>query len=113
MLSLFPDGVVRLAVLAHHEWVIGDVNGMGCLHNQMFRCVNIYRMTSDLERRWNEHSGIQGAKYTGAHRAVQLLWTEPHMDKESAEKRETQIKRWTRRKKLALASGDPELLKKL
>lgn len=70
-------------------------------------------ITSDLERRWNEHIGVKGSKYTGSHRAVKLLWTESHNDKESAEKREMQIKRWTRRKKLALASGDLVLLKKV
>jgi putative endonuclease len=70
-------------------------------------------ITSDLERRWNEHRGIEGSKFTGSHSAVKLLWTESHRDKDSAEKREMQIKRWTRRKKLALASGDLALLKKL
>ena len=70
-------------------------------------------MSSDMERRWNEHSETKGSKYTGSHRAVKLLWAESHKDEESAEKREMQVKRWTRRKKLALASGGLVLLKKL
>ena len=70
-------------------------------------------LTSDMERRWNEHTGAKGSKYTSFHRAVKLLWTESHDDQQSAEKREMQIKRWTRRKKLALASGDLILLKRL
>ena len=70
-------------------------------------------ISGDMARRWIEHRDIKGSKYTGSHRAVKLLWTESHEDEESAEKREMQIKRWTRRKKLALASGDLGLLKKL
>lgn len=70
-------------------------------------------ITNDMERRWQEHCSEAGSKYTGSHRAVKLLWTELHDDWKSAEKREAQLKRWTRRKKLALASGDLALLKKL
>ncbi len=70
-------------------------------------------ISSDIVRRWEEHTGDKGSKYTGSHRAVRLLWTESHRNEESAEEREAQIKRWTRRKKLALASSDLALLKKL
>jgi len=82
----------------------------------MIECLDgsIYTgMSSDVERRWNEHNDVMGSKYTGSHRPVRLLWTETHNDKESAERREMQIKRWTHRKKLALASGDLALLKRL
>ena len=70
-------------------------------------------VTSDLARRWLEHKGPQGSKYTGSHVARQLLWSEKHQSQFFAEKREAQIKGWTRRKKLALANGDLQLLKGL
>jgi putative endonuclease len=71
-------------------------------------------ITRDLDRRWAEHtSPTEGAKYTREHKPTKLLWRESHVDQTSAEKREAQIKRWTRKKKLALASGDLALLKKL
>jgi predicted GIY-YIG superfamily endonuclease len=51
--------------------------------------------------------------YSKSHGVLKLLWTETHTFKVLAEKRESQIKKWTRGKKLALAAGDIDLLKKL
>ena len=62
-------------------------------------------MTVNLERRINEHRRINGE--------IKLLYKEPFPDQLQAAKREKQIKGWTRRKKLALISGDLDLLKKM
>lgn len=70
-------------------------------------------ISSNLDRRWMEHDSTHGAKYTRAHKPGRLIWSEEHPDRFSAQQREAQIKRWTRRKKLALASGDLVLLKSL
>jgi len=55
--------------------------------------------TSNVSRRFEEH--------------LKLLYSEEHPDKSTAEKRETQVKRWSRSKKLALIAGDLKLLKVL
>jgi putative endonuclease len=118
--NLFPDDVVRLArcfawarslpegtrgVLPMQGWVVYMIE---CTDGSIYTGV-----TSDLEQRWAEHCGPAGSKYTGSHPPFKLLWSERHVTRFFAEKRESQIKRWTRRKKLALVSGDLELLKRL
>ncbi|MGD8454465.1 MAG: hypothetical protein PVJ57_21840 [Phycisphaerae bacterium] len=42
-----------------------------------------------------------------------LLYTEPQPNQHEAERRERQLKGWTRAKKLALAAGDLDPLKRL
>jgi len=69
-------------------------------------------ITDDVERRLKEHQR-HGSHFTSYNPAVRLLHKEPFPNKHLAAKREKQIKGWTRRKKLALACGDLELLKKL
>jgi predicted GIY-YIG superfamily endonuclease len=44
---------------------------------------------------------------------LKLIYTEKYKTRKEAEKRETQIKKWTRAKKEALVLGNIELLKKL
>ena len=60
-------------------------------------------ITNDVERRFSEHRRGQGGRYTRARKAVKLLHTEIHPDRSSALKREAEIKRWNRKKKLTLA----------
>lgn len=88
-------------------------DGPCCVY--MVRCEGdwIYTGVSvDPQRRLNEHQH-GGSRFTKGHRAIELLWTESHPTRPAAERRERQLKRWTRRKKLALAAGDLELLKRL
>ena len=66
--------------------------------------------TTDLTRRLQEHASGKGGAYTRTRLPVALLYREPHEDRAAAQHREEQLKRWTKRKKLALISGDPELL---
>lgn len=58
--------------------------------------------TTDIERRLREHNAGRGAKYTRSRTPVQLAYTEPHPDRASAQRREIEIKRLSRRQKLAL-----------
>ena len=69
-------------------------------------------MTEDVDRRFKEHQH-QGSHFTSYNPAIKLLYTEKFTYKQSAALRERQLKGWTRKKKLALACGDLELLKSL
>ncbi len=59
-------------------------------------------MTTDVERRFREHKNKTGGHYTSAKGVVRVVYTEQHPDRSSALKREAQIKRWPRQKKLDL-----------
>lgn len=71
----------------------------------MVRCSNgaLYTgMTTDVARRVGEHNAARGARYTRLNAPVELVWSEEHPDRSSAMKREAQIKRLSRAKKLEL-----------
>lgn len=59
-------------------------------------------ITTDLSRRFLEHKNGTGGHYTRAKRVVKILYSEKHPNRSSALKREAEIKRWKRKKKLAL-----------
>lgn len=60
-------------------------------------------ITKDVKKRLDEHnSKDSGAKYTKARRPVKLLYEESSLDRSSASKREYEIKKLTRLKKLQL-----------
>lgn len=66
-------------------------------------------ITNDLERRFKQHSKGAGARYTSAKRPIKVVYTEEHLDRSSALKREAEIKSWRRPKKLSLIhSGRPK-----
>lgn len=71
--------------------------------------------TNDLIKRINEHnsSKSRSAKYTKIRRPVKLVYSEKFPTLQSALKREWQVKKWSRKKKEALVSGDKTGLKKL
>ena len=58
--------------------------------------------TNDLEKRVAAHASGKGAKYTRAHLPVELVYSERFSTKEEAMRREAEIKRLTRARKLAL-----------
>ena len=58
--------------------------------------------TTDVARRVKEHNGTRGAKYTGIHGPVRLVYTEEQPNRSAAMKRERQIKRLSRDRKLKL-----------
>jgi len=69
--------------------------------------------TTDVSRRVKAHNNKSGGSYTRIRTPVKLVYQEPHPDQSSALKREAQIKKWTKQKKLALISGDLSLLHKI
>ena len=69
--------------------------------------------TSDLSRRLTEHNAAKGGDYTSNRRPVEVVYKEPFQDRSSAQTREAQIKRWVKKKKAALVSGDKTLLMQL
>jgi predicted GIY-YIG superfamily endonuclease len=62
-------------------------------------------ITTNLERRFAQHQAGEGCHYTSYNRPVCIRYSEKHPDRSSASKREAQIKRWSRTKKLALIKG--------
>ena len=57
-------------------------------------------ITTNLERRIDEHNfSTKGAKYTKARRPVSLVYSEEHLDRSSASKREYTIKKMRREEK--------------
>ena len=63
-------------------------------------------ITTNLERRLAEHNGLArknaSAAYTRARRPVTLVYTEEHIDRSTASKRERVVKNMTRQQKLRL-----------
>jgi putative endonuclease len=60
-------------------------------------------ITTDLSRRIDEHnSETKGAKYTRSRRPVSLVYQEEYEDRSSASKREYEVKKLSRKKKLLL-----------
>ncbi len=61
-------------------------------------------ITTDVERRFKEHSLGRGGAYTQAKKVKKLLYTEKCKNRSAALKRESEIKSWRRKKKLKLIS---------
>lgn len=59
-------------------------------------------ITTNIKRRLAEHKSGKGGHYTSSKKAVKILYTEKCKDRSSASKREAEIKRWSRVKKLNL-----------
>lgn len=66
----------------------------------------------DVTHRLGEHLRGQGSQYLQGKGPLVLRYQERCAGKSVAFRREAQIKRWTRRKKLALIAGDHALLKR-
>lgn len=60
-------------------------------------------ITKDLQKRLHEHNdGATGAKYTRSRRPVKIVYQEEQSSRSTATKRELQLKKMTRAKKLQL-----------
>lgn len=59
-------------------------------------------ITNNLERRLKDHQTGKGCRYTSYNPGIKIRYFEEHPTRSSALKREAQIKRWPRTKKLAL-----------
>ena len=76
----------------------------------MLRCADgsLYSgWTSDLEKRLKAHNSGNGAKYTRSRLPVSLVYKEKFENKETAMRREYQLKRLTRQEKLRLIENGP------
>lgn len=70
-------------------------------------------VTNNLSRRFKEHISGKGGRHTKLCPPIEIIFSEKHQTLDSAEKREAQIKRWSRAKKLALTKDDRVKLSKL
>lgn len=61
--------------------------------------------TTDPERRVKEHNAGRGALYTRWRRPVSLMYLEELPSRSTAQRRENEIKKLTRQKKLALVEA--------
>ena len=70
-------------------------------------------VTTGISNRLRQHKQGEGSEFTRVFGVDELCYFETFSDKMEAFSRESQIKKWTRKKKLALIAGDKELLKRL
>ena len=69
-------------------------------------------VTADLDRRLAEHQSGIGGRFTKAVRPIKLVYHETFDSHITARQREAQLKGWSKAKKVALAAGDVEALKR-
>ena len=62
--------------------------------------------TTDIDRRVKEHNRQKGGAFTRVRLPVKLVYQQSYPSRTQAQKREAQIKSWTRKKKLALIKGN-------
>jgi putative endonuclease len=62
-------------------------------------------ITTDVERRFNEHKKGDGGHYTSAKGVLAVVYREKQSDRSSALKREAEIKSWSKKKKHQLVHG--------
>ncbi|MFA5320563.1 MAG: GIY-YIG nuclease family protein [Candidatus Omnitrophota bacterium] len=63
-------------------------------------------ITDDVDRRLKEHIQGKGGHYTKYNRPTDVLYKERFVNRFDAERREQQIKGWTRAKKIVLIIGN-------
>jgi putative endonuclease len=59
-------------------------------------------ITTDVTRRFAEHKNKKGGHYTASHGTRKMIYTEKYPNRSAALKREAEIKRWRREKKIKL-----------
>ena len=59
-------------------------------------------ITTDVDRRFKEHRAGTGGRYTRSHKPERILYREGVATRSDALKREAEIKKWPREKKLQL-----------
>ena len=65
-------------------------------------------ITTDLDRRLREHKDGIGSHYTKAKKAKRIMYKEKCLDRSTASKREIEIKKWSRIKKLEMIENSSE-----
>jgi putative endonuclease len=81
---------------------------LGCRNGVIYTGI-----TNDIGKRFKSHLKGSGGSYTHRNRPNRILYKELFESRLKAEKREQQIKRWSKSKKLALIKGDKEMLANL
>ena len=66
-------------------------------------------ITTDVKRRFEEHTKGTASRYTRAKGVRRILYTEEQLDRSSALKREAEIKSWSREQKLRLIRTKPSV----
>lgn len=61
-------------------------------------------ITNNIEKRIATHRSGKGSKYVYSRLPVKLIYKEEYQDRSSAAKREVEIKRWKREKKIETLS---------
>ena len=69
--------------------------------------------TSDLKQRYEEHCTKRACRTTTLDPPLAIVYSEEYETFSEARRREAQVKRWSRAKKEALASGDTAKLREL
>lgn len=59
-------------------------------------------ITKNLENRFRQHKDGKGGRFTRSHKVAKVLHSEKFETKSEALKREAEIKKWRRKKKLQL-----------
>ncbi len=59
-------------------------------------------ITTDIKRRFSEHKNKKGAKYFRLENPKEVVFIENHKDRAEASKREIEIKKFNKKKKLTL-----------
>lgn len=59
-------------------------------------------VTNDLQKRIDTHNTGKGSKFTNRMKPCNLVWHEHHPSRSEAQKKESEIKKWRREKKLKL-----------
>ena len=74
----------------------------------MLRCSDgsLYTgMTNNVSLRVEKHNRGYGPEFTKRRRPVELIWSQGFENRSAARKRESELKGWSRSKKLSLAAG--------
>jgi predicted GIY-YIG superfamily endonuclease len=88
--------------------ICGSPNILRCADNSFY-----IGHTDNLKERISKHNSGKAAKWTACRLPVKLIYIEQYQTIEESMRRELQIKKWSRAKKEALATGNAEKLKVL
>ncbi len=59
-------------------------------------------ITNDLEKRFSEHKKGEGGRYTRSHKPIRIIYSEKVISHSVALKREAEIKKWSRERKIRM-----------
>ena len=102
-----PEGVMRVECPE-------PVEGLSFVYMLQCRNGTLYvGQTNNVRQRLARHADGTGARHTRQLREFSLVFVEGPMTPEHAIKRERQLKKWSRAKKLALVRGDEGELRRI